>query len=156
MKNVFYNYLNENDKIKVNKIENHEILGASQQIEIISDIMLNLVDENLDLNCTDLVEVINSFVNYFIESRGNASRAFINSLRELTKNLDNDIDKYDDLKKLILNNIKEFKLSTGENLEKILEYSNNELSLYTDIFLYDYSSTVEKAILYISKKNKKI
>lgn len=153
MENLFFNYLNENDKIKVYKIDNHEILGASQQIEIISNIMLNLVDENFDLNCTKLVEVINSFVNHFIESRGNASRAFINSLRELTRNVNNDVDNYEDLKRLISNNIKEFKLSAKKNLKKILEYSNNELSAYTDIFLYDYSSTVEKAVLYISEEN---
>ena len=153
MDNLFYNYLNDNDKIKVNKIDNHEILGASQQIEIISDIMLNLVSENHDLDCIELVDIINDFVNYFINSRGNASRAFINSLRELTKNVNKNITNYDNLKSLISKNIEEFNLSSGDNLKKILEYSCNELSAYTDIFLFDYSSTVEKAISYLSDKS---
>ncbi len=60
---------------------------------------------------------------------------------------------YDDLKSLISKNIEEFNLSSGDNLKKILEYSCNELSAYTDIFLFDYSSTVEKAISYLSDKS---
>lgn len=155
MDKVFYEYLNNNDKELVDQIDNHEILGASKQIELISGIMLRLVQENMHLETSKLINIINNCKNYFIETRGNASRAFVNSLKELTPKLLHEIDNNNQLLHLFEESITIFKDNANKNLERILEFANNELSVYDDIFLYDYSSTVEKTIKFLCNNNDK-
>lgn len=156
MRKVFYDLLNFKDKEYVDKIDNHEILGASQQIDIISKILVNMVNENENLEVNKLLNAIDSLLNYYLNSRGNASRAFINSIREIGKNITEDITNYGDLKNIVEDSVQNYKERTDKNLEAILSYSNNELSVYDDIFLFDFSSTVEKAILSLIENHDKV
>lgn len=155
MDKVFYKYLSTNDQNLVDKIDNHEILGASQQIDIISQIMINVVEENEDLDVDTLLELIDNIKRYYLNSRGNASRAFVNNIKVITKGLRESTTDYKALKEKLSKNIKEYKDGSEQALSKILEYSFNELSVYDDIFLFDYSSTIERVITNLSEKNSK-
>lgn len=153
---TFYNYLTAHDKELVDKINNHEILGASTHLNIFADVFINLVEYNTSLETSKIVSEIQDMKSFFMQTRGQSSIAVANGLHILTKDINEEIKDRD----ILLNKLKEnksvYEKENNENLGKILEYSNNELKDASNILLYDYSSTVEKAVKTVLENNPKI
>lgn len=142
----FYEYLDDENKDLVNQINNHEILGASQHLDILSDMFINIVEVNKELAVQELVNQINNMKNFYLETRGSSSRAIVNGLAKLLLNVDKEISDSGKLFTILESNKRKFRDENNRNMEKILEYSENELKDFKNILLYDYSSTVEKAV----------
>lgn len=149
----FYEYLDDKNKGLVIKINNHEILGASQHLDILSDMFINIVERNKELPVPELVDQINDMKDFYLETRGSSSRAIVNGLAKLLLNVDEELSNSEKLLTVLESNKKDFSEENDKNMKKILEYSENELKDFKNILLYDYSSTVEKAINTILTNN---
>lgn len=143
---TFYEYLDNRNKELVDKINNHEILGASQHLDILSDMFINIVEINKEKPVNELVKQIENMKIFYLNTRGSSSRAIVNGLDKFLLNVDQSIGDTDTLLEILQTNQINFTQENEENIKKILEYSGNELRDFANILLYDYSSTVEKAV----------
>ena len=153
---TFYNYLTDDDKELVEKINNHEILGASNHLNIFANIFIHLVEHNTSLEAVQIVAEIQDMKNFFMKTRGHSSIAVANGLHVLTEDINKEIKSKDTLLDQLKENKNHYEKENNENLSKILEYSNNELKDAANILLYDYSSTVEKAVRRILESNPEV
>lgn len=150
----FYGYLDENHQKLVDQIDNHEILGASRHLEIITKLLLNLVGQNLDSDKSFLLHEIHQIEDYYLVTRGNSSRAIVNGLYKILKGLDEqDFNDGGELQAFLIKNIERFRDENKENMNKILEFACNELEVFRNLLLYDYSSTVEKVVETVLQKH---
>lgn len=149
----FFEYLDEKNKKLVIKINNHEILGASQHLDILSDMFIDIVEMNKELSVLELVNQINNMKDFYLKTRGSSSRAIVNGLARLLLNVNKELSSTEKLFEVLESNKKDFREENDKNMVKILEYSNNELKDSKNILLYDYSSTVEKAIKTLLENN---
>ena len=154
-----YELLSEQNQIVFNQIERHELLGAGNHLKVIGDMLIDIADHSVERNLSvdTAVNYVLEFANYYIKSRGAASRAVYNGIREMIVDINNlNIADTVSLKISIHNNVEEFRHNTAVNLDKILAYTKNELRPYKHILLFDYSSTVEKSILALAENGEEI
>lgn len=154
-----YELLSEKNKMVFNQIENHELLGAGNHLKVIGDMLIDIsecsVQKNIPIDTA--IHYVLELANYYIDSRGAASRAVYNGIREMIMNITNsNIQDTLTLKNSIFRNVEVYRRNAAVNLDNILSYSKNELYPYKDILLFDYSSTVEKAILSLAEHEKEL
>lgn len=121
-------------------------LGASNHIKMIS----NMYVEIANCNEAEIAEVRVKVVgDFFKETRGKSSYAIIAALENIEMKIKEGNASY----KENVNNarIAYFK-EADDDLEKLLTYTRRILSDMRCVMIYDYSSTVEKAICTAGKK----
>ncbi|MDK6371111.1 hypothetical protein QP101_03285 [Aerococcus urinae] len=147
----FYNYLSDDTKNKIEQIENHKILGASKHIEIFCNGLEDIIQSAESYEPLDNIKkYLNQLSNYFLISRGQASRSIYNNIKLIMGTILG--DSVSELKSNTNLSIRKFKKNSEEDLQKILEYSVNEFYKYDSFVLFDYSSTVEKVIRKIANQ----
>lgn len=154
-----YELLSDQNQIIFHQIEQHELLGAGNHLKVIGDMLIDIADHSVASNIPvdTAVQYVLEFANYYIKSRGAASRAVYNGIREMVIGIDNvNIGDTAALKMAICNNVGAFGQNTAVNLDKILAYTKNELRPYKHILLFDYSSTVEKSILALTENGEEL
>lgn len=143
--------LSSNDQIIFDQIENHTLLGASNHIQAIGNMIENIANSN---NSPDkIVHNIKSVCNYYIQTRGQASQAISNAILIMISNIDNIDLNSPNFAVDIINNKNNYFYNSSKNLNKILSYAIDESKNFKFILAYDYSSTVEKFLVNLAKDN---
>lgn len=120
----------------------YRILGASKHIKVIFEIFVDIAQNNDEEKAKRVIEQVR---NYFIDTRGKSSYAVVNALvlqKQLLLNAEGKsfLDK-------VKNSVNEYFIESENNLQKIIEYSSNYLKNKNTVMIYDYSSSVEKAVI---------
>ncbi len=118
------------------------VLGASKHIRMIFDMFVDIAQNNDENEASIIIDQVREF---FIETRGKSSYAVINALIEQQK-IQNKVEGNSFLNKVI-NSVNEYFAESEKNMQKIVEYSCNFLKDKKTVMLFDYSSSVEKAII---------
>ena len=118
------------------------ILGASKHIKVIFEIFVDIAQNNDEEKAKKVIEQVR---NYFIDTRGKSSYAVVNALvwqKQLQLNAEGDsfLDK-------VKNSVNEYFIESENNIQKIVEYSSNYLKNKKTVMIFDYSSSVEKAVI---------
>lgn len=149
------------DKVKksFDDIVNQVVLGASNHIRMIGDMIQAIALEGQEKS-EDVMTIVNKIKEvskYFIATRGEASQAISNAIYIMIEGI-NDYTSTDDVN-YVVNKIIEKKDSYNKksktNIEKVVEYSVKVAKDMENIFVYDYSSTVEKFLRALVSNNKK-
>lgn len=118
------------------------VLGASTHIKIIFEMYKNIA-KNYDEE--KACEVINEVKEFFIETRGKSSYAVVNALvmqQEIFDKMNG--NSFSDR---VNKSVDSYYSVSEDNINKIVEYSKNYLKDKKTLMIYDYSSTVEKAVI---------
>ncbi|WP_440895955.1 hypothetical protein ACS127_15670 [Amphibacillus sp. Q70] len=154
----FYYLLSKTNQDLFDKIEAHEILGASNHLEIMGNMFVDMVRSSIQqgMSLDESIEKIENLANHYNRTRGNASRAIYNGILIMLNGVDKkELKNTDELLARIENNIKQFNQLNKENLAKIKQLAAVELADFQNILLYDYSSTVEKSIIELANNTTK-
>lgn len=145
---VLRNELPTQSLVPFESIVTQEVLGASNHIRMIGEMMEDIIEDSVSKNdsAVDMVARIRRLTDYFIQTRGEASQAISNAIYIMRK----DFDKYDenisveDLGARIISQKNEYKNYAQSAIDKTVENAVKMAEKYENIFVYDYSSTVEK------------
>lgn len=148
------------DKVKesFDSIVEQRVLGASKHITMIGDMIEAIATQGKEEKKTVkvIIDDIKKVARFFIATRGEASQAISNAIlimiHEIDKNADLDIET-------AVNNILETKNSylkmSKEATDKVIEYAVELAKDMQKIFVFDYSSTVDKFLVNLAKTGKK-
>ena len=122
------------------------VLGASNHIKMIIDMYVAVAAENDEQTAKRSIKIIG---DYFKETRGKSSYAIVWALNNVERKIDNTVrENFSET----VNTARElYNEETKDNLNKILLYTKRLLNQYSSVMLFDYSSTVEKAIVNAGK-----
>lgn len=143
--------LPEKSKKYFDDIRYSRVLGANRHINMIGTILKDtVVSSNTEEEVIKNTKLIS---DYYKETRGNQSRAVYNALSVMTNNIERiDYTSLDDLKNKIIKKIDSYDYESKENVNKIVEYTNNITKNMNSILVYDYSSTLNEFLINASKK----
>lgn len=138
-------------------INNHIVLGASNHIKMIGDMIEAICwdEKNKNGNLESLKYRITKLTEFFKETRGKASQAITNAILIMNKGLyitkeENSLEVNIEI---ILKAKNSYALENKKAIDKIIEYSLNLIQDKNNIFIYDYSSTVEKILKQLPSSN---
>lgn len=151
-KKEFQYYLSEEMCEVFNAIENHKLLGASQQIIKIAEMFSDLIKQGKqkEIDFFEIKKLVLECGEYYKRTRGAASRLIFNSITKILHGL-KDIDNSQLFQDHLNNNLLLYMKNNERAMNKVLEYGCNELKKYSNFMLFDYSSTVEKCIIQMAK-----
>lgn len=118
------------------------VLGASKHIQMIFEMYKDIAKNNNEEKAKNTIEEVKK---YFIETRGKSSYAVVNALVMQEELLKNEIGN--SYKEKVEKSVNSYYEINEKNMNKIIEYSKNYLRDKKTVMLYDYSSSVEKAII---------
>ncbi len=153
--NAIRNVLPQKNFEDFDNINNQVILGASNHIKMIGNMIESITLDSIEKNQSidELRNRIKTITNFFIATRGEASQAITNAINLMILGLDN-YDSSDDIK-IVGNKIIDIKnqyaVKNKEAIDKVVEYATEALKDKNNIFIYDYSSTVEKIVSKLDK-----
>lgn len=152
---IFQEFLAPTMQKTYEDIKNHVLLGASQQISKIADMLKSLCTECISRNCdlSMMRKIVLQCAHYYMKTRGSASRSIYNSVLLLINGLEtsSDIDAFVHRLNLNIDNLMK---ENKKNLDIILSFSVNELSTCDTFMLFDYSSTIDKVIRKIASSRR--
>lgn len=119
------------------------ILGASKHIHLILNFAKAISDQCADEN--DIQQNIYDVFEYFKDTRGTSSYAIVNALDKVQRLMDK--NGKDCIKENVHDAVETYFTDEKENISKIIKYSSRVLDQYHRIMIFDYSSTVEKAVV---------
>lgn len=141
-------------------IVNQSILGASKHISMIGQMIEDIANYGLESKeqTVTVIEKIITVCNYFIKTRGEASQAVSNAIYLMTRGIEElkskgQIDS--ETAGLIIGTKDNYAKDSAEAIEKVVEYAVNLAESYNNIFVYDYSSTVDKFLKSLAVDGKK-
>jgi len=141
-------------------IVNQKVLGASKHISMIGEMIENITMDGLE-NKDQKIVVIDRIItvcDYFIQTRGEASQAVSNAIHLMTKGIEalrNGGVMNADVAKEIIKTKENYALNSTLAIKKVVGYAVNLATKYNNIFVYDYSSTVDKFLKHLSDDGKK-
>lgn len=139
--------LAQKDQSDFDDINNQKILGASTHITLIGRMIENMaLDHNESV--ASLISRVRQVCDFFIETRGEASQAVSNAIAVMTQGLD-DLKQETDLSsvaKSIIETKDRYKAFSEEATQACVDYAYELLKDKANIFVYDYSSTVDKVL----------
>lgn len=115
-------------------------LGASNHIKMISQMYVEIASCNDDETAAVKLKKVGDF---FKETRGKSSYAIISALEKIEAKINYGIGLY---KERVYEARNAYFKEADEDLEKLLSYTSRILNDMNSVLIYDYSSTVEKAI----------
>lgn len=152
------NVLPDKAKEAFDSIVEQRVLGASNHILMIGDMIEAIAVQGKEEKKTVkvIIEDIKKVAKFFIATRGEASQAISNAIlimiHEIDKNADLDIETAVDK---ILETKNSYLKMSREAIEKVTEYAVELAKDMEKIFVFDYSSTVEKFLVHLAKTEKK-
>ena len=122
---VLRNELPTQSLVPFESIVTQEVLGASNHIRMIGEMMEDIIEDSVSKNdsAVDMVARIRRLTDYFIQTRGEASQAISNAIYIMRK----DFDKYDenisveDLGARIISQKNEYKNYAQSAIDKTVE-----------------------------------
>lgn len=157
MKNKIREILPGNMQTVFDDIVEQRVLGASNHIVMVGDMIEALVQRGIQEQRTaaQVVDEILQVSNYFIETRGEASQAVSNAIYLMIQN----IRSYTEMDiqtaaEHILRTKNEYKKTAAEAVERSVAYGVCLAKDMDRIFVYDYSSTVERFLKGLQENRK--
>ena len=152
------NLLPANEKRLFDDIVEQRVLGASRHIAMIGE-MFESIAVNGQVNrkpVRKIIDEIAQVADFFIRTRGEASQAVSNAILLMTRNLDSLTNlEIDQAVESVIQTKNSYTLNSNCAMEKILVYAKEITRHYTKIFVYDYSSTVDKLLKSLKENGKK-
>lgn len=140
-------------------IVNQKILGASTHIAMIGNMIEAIAHEgNKHNESTDkILDDIYTIINFFKNTRGEASEAIMNALNIIISNLKK-MPKLSEEEAIsyIINVKNNYFENANTDLENVINYGVNVARKMKTILIYDYSSTVNNFLIALSKQSKEI
>lgn len=128
-------------------IVDQKVLGASNHIAMIGDMIEAIVQRGKRERKTTpkVIEEIHKVTDFFIATRGEASQAVSNAILLMTRNIQNfaDLD-IEEAADQILSTKNSYAEQAGQAVKQCVSYAVKLAEPMESIFVYDYSSTVEK------------
>lgn len=115
-------------------------LGASNHIKMISVMYEAIAKNNSDEEAKSIILKVGDF---FKETRGKSSYAIILALTKIEKKIQASSKDY---AKSVQKACNDYFEEAVTDLKKVLDYSRNLMHNMNNVMLFDYSSTVEKAV----------
>ncbi|MEC1523832.1 hypothetical protein P9D43_17680 [Neobacillus niacini] len=150
--------LPENVQPLFDDIVEQRVLGASNHISMIGDMIESIALDGKKNNSEikEIVDRIQAVTNYFIKTRGEASQAISNAILLMTQNLEGLLDyNLDDAVDEMINSKNNYLDYNSIATEKVIEYASCVVENMRNIFVYDYSSTVDKLLKKIGGNEQK-
>lgn len=122
-------------------IVNGVVLGASNHIKMIIDMYVKIAEEN---DRQEAIDKIDKVGEYFKETRGKSSYAIVIALNKVEKRIKE--SSIVDIKEAVSEARKSYYAEADDDLKKLLTYTKRLMKNYHSAMIFDYSSTVEKAI----------
>lgn len=116
------------------------VLGASRHIKMIGEMIQAIASEYPE---DQIKECVKQVCGYFIETRGKSSYAIITACNLLMKPI---IIAEENIRDAAMKSVEEYSINSKINVDKILEYTKRLCYQMNTVIIFDYSSTVEKAI----------
>lgn len=140
-------------------IVEQKILGASKHIsmigQMIEDIAVDGKENEEPLN--KIIDRIETVCDFFIATRGEASQAVSNAIYLMIKGL-NDLREaemaYEKAIDQIIETKNHYAVSSAEAVDKVIAYAVEMARKYESLFVYDYSSTVDKFLMALAEDGK--
>lgn len=158
MEQTIRELLPEGSRKPFDDIVNQNVLGASRHIEMIGDMFEAIVERGISKNykTTQVIDEITKVAHYFISTRGEASQAVGNAIYMMIQG----IEHYRELEievagKKIIEVKNSYKIQSNQAIAKCVEYGTKLARKMKNIFVYDYSSTVEKLLLSLGSDENK-
>jgi len=157
MKNQIREILPENMRGSFDSIVEQKVLGAGRHISMIGDMIVALAERGVRENhdTKRVIEEIQTIAAFFIKTRGEASQAVSNAILLMINN----IDSLADLPMIaageaIIKQKNNYSQKAGEAVNQVVEYAVRLAEDMDQIFVYDYSSTVEQFLRRLAKNHK--
>lgn len=151
--------LPEEVKKDFDDIVNQVVLGASNHIKMIGKMIESIALEGKTNknSVEDIVKKIKDVTDFFIATRGEASQAISNAIYIMIKGLNkySNEDSLEEVVEKIIETKDNYARGAKTAIEEAVSYAVNLAKNMENIFVYDYSSTVEKFLRDIAKNNKK-
>lgn len=130
-------------------IVEHRILGAGNHISMVGDMMEAIVkrgvNEHRPTAC--VIEEIREVADYFTATRGEASQAVSNAILIMTHGINGFADmEIEEAEKLLLEAKNSYARQAAAAVKACVSYGVRLATPMKRIFVYDYSSTVEKLL----------
>lgn len=158
MDNDIRNLLPDNEKKSFDNIVEQRVLGAGNHISMIGHMIESIAVRGKSENreTASVISDIKRVAAFFIETRGEASQAVSNAIRIMI----HEIDRFGsmDIKAAadeICNIKNSYEKSAREAVEKAVGYAVKLAEEMNCIFVFDYSSTVEKFLRRLKDNGKK-
>lgn len=124
-------------------------LGASNHIKMIAEMYVEIAQVNAEEEAKKAIEIVGTF---FKETRGQSSYAIVTALNRMEALMDKQTN--DTFAKRVKKAIEQYFINADEHTKRIIKYTDRLLNNINIIMLFDYSSTVEKAVAQCSHKLK--
>lgn len=117
-------------------------LGASNHIKMIFDMYIAIAREKPKAEAQEAIGAVGAF---FKRTRGESSYAIVSALRQMEQRIAEQTDALP-FAEAVEQAVRQYFADADEHLKNILRYTDRLLKDTRCVLLYDYSSTVEKAI----------
>lgn len=138
-------YLPESQWSSFNDIAEGRILGASRHIKMIGEMIQAIANEMPE---NQIKECVRQICGYFIETRGKSSYAVVTACNTMMKPI---LSADENIKEIAVKSVNDYVNQSKKDVDSILEYTRRLCYSMKTIILFDYSSTVEKAICSIKE-----
>ena len=132
---------------KFDDINDGTVLGASNHIRMIADMFMAVAKSYDEPKAKEYIVNIGDF---YKETRGKSSYAIITAIEKIDDCIKSSAGH--DYKDKVENGVKDYFVKSNEDTAKILKYTDRLLADKENVMIFDYSSTVEKAVAKCSKK----
>ncbi len=139
------NYLPQNQWQAFDDIVEGRVLGASTHIRMIGEMIKAIAHEFQE---DQIKECVKQVCGYFIETRGKSSYAIITACNIMMKPV---LEAEENVKEVAIKSVENYIENSKKDTENILEYTKRLCHNFKTVMIFDYSSTVEKAICHIQE-----
>lgn len=149
--------LPEEVKEAFDAIVEQRVLGAGNHISMVGNMIASIVKRGVEEQRTaaSVIEDIREVTDYFIATRGEASQAVSNAIRLMVHNIKDYSDwDMDRAAEAILAAKDSYASTAAAAIEKCVAYGAGLAKDMDTIFVYDYSSTVEKFLRRLTENKK--
>lgn len=119
-----------------------KVLGASNHIKMIANMFIDISKNNEDEESKRKIKEVSDF---FKETRGKSSYAIITALNLIEEKINNSLKL--NYVEQVKEGVEEYFIDSDNNVKKVIEYSKRVLEKVNCIMIFDYSSSVEKAVV---------
>ena len=157
MQNKIRELLPENMRKTFDDIVEQKVLGAGNHISMVGNMIEALVQRGLKEKRTaaEVVDEILQVAGYFIQTRGEASQAVSNAIYLMIHNIRSCRKmSMEDAAQAILRTKNNYKKAADEAVRQCVAYGVRLAKDMDRIFVYDYSSTVEKFLKGLKENGK--
>ena len=144
--------LNNQSSKLFDDIVNSRVLGANNHIRMIGEIML-LTAEDESENGKSVLYKVREIARFFMETRGQQSRAIYNAIRYYIKGLD-DLENAGEreIRERIANRINAYGAEAAKDMDTLISYGVHIAENLDTIMIFDYSSTVDRFVAELGRK----